>query len=72
MGVDGNLLFSLHLYADWRKNAVSGVTRYDKSKLDEIVNKGIPLMIGEFADQHPESSNRGCQLVQIGADDIMK
>jgi hypothetical protein len=67
-----NLLFSLHLYADWRRDAVSGVTRYDKNKLKEIVDKGIPLMIGEFADEHPESKERGCKKITIGAEDIIK
>ena len=29
---------------------------YDKNLLAEIVKKGIPLMLGEFSDKHPDSN----------------
>ena len=69
-----NLLFSLHLYADWREAAKydqssdysnlfdwdtsivnlllfhnQAYSPYDKALLGQIVDKGLPLLIGEFA-----------------------
>jgi len=70
-----NLLFSLHLYADWREadkydqsmfleimqlffrflhifeifKSNKAYSPYDKALLGQIVDKGLPLLIGEFS-----------------------
>jgi len=51
-----NLIFSIHAYADWRDETPNNnYGPYDKNLLAEIVKKGIPLMLGEFSDKHPDS-----------------
>jgi hypothetical protein len=51
-----NLIFSIHAYADWRAEKVdNNYGPYDKALLAEIVKKGLPLILGEFSDSHPDS-----------------
>jgi len=66
-----NLLFSLHLYADWREADKYDQTYspYDKALLGQIVDKGLPLLIGEFSDKHPDTS---CGVKYMNAPKIMK
>ncbi len=59
-----NLAFSLHMYVEWKINGNYNI----EQKLTEIQSKGLTVMVGEFADQHPE----GCNWVQIDAIEIMK
>ena len=60
----------MHLYADWKEPAKynNDQSPYDKNQLDAIVKAGIPLLIGEFADEHPDGS---CQKVTINAKAVM-
>ncbi|CAF1134326.1 unnamed protein product [Brachionus calyciflorus] len=52
-----NLIFSIHAYADWRDETPNNnYAPYDKSLLVSIVQKNIPIMLGEFSDRHPDSN----------------
>jgi hypothetical protein len=44
-------------------------TPYDKALLGQIVDKGLPLILGEFSDKHPDSSGK---TEYINAPKIMK
>jgi mannan endo-1,4-beta-mannosidase len=47
-----NILFSVHMYCEWRVNGNSTITTH----LPAIKNAGIPIIVGEFGFQHSEGS----------------
>jgi len=52
------------MYVEWKINGAYDI----QQKLTEIQSKGLTVMVGEFADQHPE----GCNWVQVDAVEIMR
>ncbi|CAF0733740.1 unnamed protein product [Brachionus calyciflorus] len=64
---NGNILFSLHTYVQWKKT--NGDYQF-RNHLTKIVDKGLPVVIGEFADKHPEHPS--CQWADIDYLDLMK
>ena len=46
LGGNPNLLFSIHMYCEWRKGA------NDPAIVKTIKDSGIPIMVGEFGYQH--------------------
>lgn len=55
-----NLMFSIHVYVDWREARKYDpvYSPYDKKMLAQITDMNIPLIIGEFGDRVPDSRRR--------------
>ena len=63
-----NLLFSVHMYAEWSYEQPN----YNiASELQQIKDKNIPFIVGEFANKHPARINGNCVHATIDAKKIM-
>jgi mannan endo-1,4-beta-mannosidase len=64
-----NLLFSIHMYAQW-------ANQYGDyniiSELQQLKTLKIPLTIGEFASSHPARINGVCMTVYIDVQTLMR
>ena len=59
-----NVAFSIHMYAEWKANGGRNVG----NALWDIQQKGLTVIVGEFAQSHPD----GCQWVDIDCWEIMR
>ena len=57
---NGNIVFSIHAYADWK--AYGGRYNLD-DHVNKLYNTGVTWIFGEFADRHPEHPS--CSWVDI-------
>ena len=48
-----NVLFSVHMYCEWKVNGNSSISTH----LPAIKNAGVPVIVGEFGYQHTEGSS---------------
>ncbi|MGQ9778341.1 MAG: cellulase family glycosylhydrolase [Bacillota bacterium] len=57
LGVDSNLMFSIHMYGEWNdNNKINDFLTYCK-------NNGIPIMVGEFGYNYNNGNNNlGCKV----------
>jgi mannan endo-1,4-beta-mannosidase len=56
-----NILFSLHMYCEWRVGGSSSIT----TDLPRVKNAGIPIMVGEFGYQHSTDGNCDVNETQL-------
>ena len=63
-----NLLFSIHMYAEWSNEQPN----YNiVNELAQLKAEKVPLIIGEFANKHPTQINWSCVDANIDAKTIM-
>lgn len=64
-----NLLFSVHTYVEWSAQ----IPNYNiVNEFQALKTAGIPVVIGEFANQHDATQNGNCIMTQIDAVSIMR
>lgn len=56
---NGNIVFSIHAYADWKIDGRYNMDTY----INSLYNTGLAWIFGEFADKHPEHPS--CSWVNI-------
>jgi mannan endo-1,4-beta-mannosidase len=60
-----NLIFSLHMYAEWRNDANG---RKIGDNLYNIQQKGLTVIVGEFTLHHPD----GCKWIKVDVWELMR
>jgi len=60
-----NLIFSLHMYAEWRNEAGG---RKIGDNLYNIQQKGLTVIVGEFTLHHPD----GCKWIKVDVWELMR